>query len=548
MTKRKSSFPQAQPRFAANKASPLLQKLNALSATGQFDAALDLLEQATPQESDNAEVMTVAGVCAYSVNDLELAEYYWSRAVAINPTLYNIYSNLGVVLESLSRFDEAESSLRKAIAIKPDFAEGHSNLGDFLEKQKRFVDAEACYRQAIIVNPKLAGVHRNLGNMLLSLNRDDEAEAYYRKAIALQRNFAEAYGSLGYLLVKLQRFKEAEACYRQALAYNHNLADVHLNLGSLLLSLKRHDEVDACFHHALSLKPNYPDAEWNISIMLLAHGRFAEGWLRHKARNHPEFSTLHTFLSGLLPYPEWQGQSLQGKTIVLWPEQGYGDQIQFCRYNAILKQLGAAKIILVCSVSLITLLKTLANVDAVISLEEAEKLKSYDYWSLMLSLPLHCGTTTFDAIPAALPYLHAPEERIRKWSQSLPVTGYRIGLVWKGSSTHKNDQNRSISNLRTLAPLWRIPGVQFISLQKGQGEDEADNPPDGQAILALGDKLEDFADTAAIVSQLDLVICVDTAIAHLAGALNKPCWVLLGAVGTDWRWLLERATVLGIQA
>jgi hypothetical protein len=156
-----------------------------------------------------------------------------------------------------------------------------------------------------------------------------------------------------------------------------------------------------------------------------------------------------------------------------------------------------------------------------------------------MSLPLYCGIT-LDTIPATLPYLAATDERIRNWAGAIPQQGLRVGLVWKGSALHKNDANRSLPSLQALASLWRVPGVVFISLQKGQGEDEAAHPPEGQPIIDLGSAIQDFADSAAIVSQLDLVICIDTAIAHLAGALNKPCWVLIPAIETDWRWLIDR--------
>jgi hypothetical protein len=193
---------------------------------------------------------------------------------------------------------------------------------------------------------------------------------------------------------------------------------------------------------------------------------------------------------------------------------------------------------LLCSPSLKPLLETVACVDAVIT--DAASIASHDYWSFPLSLPLHFGTT-INTIPNALPYLHALPERLEHWHDRLPNKGAKVGLVWKGSALHKNDAYRSLPGLTTLAPLWSVPGVTFVSLQKGQAEDEAVESAADQPLIHLGTDIVDFADTAAIVAQLDLVICVDTAIAHVAGALNKPCWALLPALGTDWRWLLERS-------
>ncbi len=238
-----------------------------------------------------------------------------------------------------------------------------------------------------------------------------------------------------------------------------------------------------------------------------------------------------------LPYPRWQGESLAGKSLLIWPEQGLGDYIQFCRYAPLLKDRGLARLSLFCAPSLKALLETVNGVDAVIT--DPASVPGHDYWCFPLSLPLHFGTTV-DAIPAALPYLRALPERMDRWRNRLPGEGRKVGLAWKGNPKLKNDSNRSLPGLETLAPLWAVPGVSFVSLQKGPGEDQATQAPAAQPIIALGTQAGDFADTAAIIAQLDLVICVDTAIAHLAGAMGKTCWVLLPALGTDWRWLDDR--------
>ena len=200
---------------------------------------------------------------------------------------------------------------------------------------------------------------------------------------------------------------------------------------------------------------------------------------------------------------------------------------------------GASRITLVCKSPLKALLETLEGVDMVVFQLEATSLPTHDYWTFPMSLPLYFATT-IQTIPAKLPYLSAPLQRLDQWHRNLPTGGLKVGLVWKGSAGHKNDANRSLPGLSTLAPLWALSGITFVSLQKGLGEDEAATPPVGQPILDLGPDIQDFADTAAIVAQLDLVICIDSAVAHLTGALNKPCWVLLPAIGVDWRWLHER--------
>jgi hypothetical protein len=213
--------------------------------------------------------------------------------------------------------------------------------------------------------------------------------------------------------------------------------------------------------------------------------------------------------------------------------------IQFCRYSVVLKAMGAARISVVCHPGLKVLFGTLSGVDEVFSFNESVPASGWDFWTPPMSLPHYCQTR-LDSVPAPIPYLAAHPASVEKWFRQLP-SGLRVGLVWKGNPRFENDGDRSLPSLAALAPLGRVAGVRFVSLQKGPGEDEARCPPPGLSVLALGDALADFADTAALVTNLDLVISVDTAVAHLAGALGKPCWVLLPDYRTDWRWLSERS-------
>lgn len=380
------------------------------------------------------------------------------------------------------------------------------------------------------------------------------AEDLLRRALVLQPNFPDALNNLGNLLLHrqstetddlsaeltLQCAEEAERYYRQALAIQPDFVAAENSLGVLLGGSQRHAAAEANYRRALAVQPDFIEADWNLALLLLAQGRWDEGWRRYEVRYDPVNKSQVATAPWYLPFPQWRGEAIAGKSILLWPEQGFGDQIQFCRYAAELKNMGAAKITLVCDAPLKALLKSLSSVDAVLTKAEAVALPAHDFWSLLLSLPLYCRTE-LHSIPAAIPYLAAAKQRLDEWSPRLPKTGLRVGLVWKGSCAHKNDKQRSLPNLLPLAALWQVPGVVFISLQKGQGEDEAGAPQLAQPLLALGAQIQDFADSAAIVAQLDLLICVDTAIAHLAGALGKPCWVLLPAQGVDWRWLLQGA-------
>ncbi|MGB8077489.1 MAG: tetratricopeptide repeat protein, partial [Gallionella sp.] len=313
-------------------------------------------------------------------------------------------------------------------------------------------------------------------------------------------------------------------------------AEVHCVLGVALKELGNIDDAIACFQAALKIDPRLVEVHLNLGSLLLSQGRYLEAWPEYEVRYDPGYSGRQSFPPNL-PFPRWRGESLAGKSLVIWPEQGFGDEIQFARYFPLLKAKELSRLTLVSKPPLKDLLENVAGIDAVVLPAEAPSLPHHDYWVFPMSLPLHFSTTV-ETIPIKMPYLHAPPQRLERWRNRLPKGGLKVGLVWKGNTAP--NPHRSLPGLATLAPLWSAAEVTFISLQKGPGEDEAATPPAGQPIIDLGSDIADFADTAAIVDQLDLVICIDTAIAHLVGALNKPCWVLLPFIGVDWRWFQKR--------
>jgi tetratricopeptide (TPR) repeat protein len=470
------------------------------------------------------------------------AEAAYRQSLALRPESVEAHYNLGNLLQAMGRLAEAEAAYRNVLALRPDYIDAHNNLGNVFRETRRLEEAELAYRRVLELRPGSAEAHNNLGNVFKAAKRLDEAEASYRHALALRPDFADAHHNLGFLFEETRRLAEAEAAYHRALALQPNLADAHHSLGNLLKETGRLEEAEKSYRRALEIRPDCPDTRCSLSLLLLALGRYPEAWPYHESRYDPRVKTPATVVPRL-PFPQWRGESLAGKSMLLLPEQGFGDYIQFARYAGLLKQHGLARLTLGCAPTLKPLLETVDGVDAVVTdLADLASMMPHDYWSLPLSLPLYCGTT-LDNLPAALPYLHALPARTEYWRPRLPHGGLKVGLVWKGNADHKNDCNRSLPGLTSLAPLWQTcqtSGVTFISLQKGAGEKQAATAPDGQPILALGPEIADFADTAAIVAQLDLVICADTAIAHLAGALNKPCWVLLPASRADWRWLYQR--------
>lgn len=506
------------------------------------DEAEQAYRRAIAIDRDNAMVHANLGVLLAQRKRGDEAEQHYRRAIALDGDDATVQSNLGALLAERKMDAEAEQCYRRAIALDPANAAAFSNLGILLTRGERYGEAEHCYRIALALDPANAEAHTNLGLLLEALKREDEAEQCHRKAIALNPNYAAVFANLGNLLTKLRREDEAEHCYRQALALDPDTPVVHSSLGVLLSNLRRETAAEQCFRRAIGLDPDYALARLNLGFLLLRQGRFSEGWRHHENRYSPALPDQGKFPYPInVPFPQWRGESLAGKSLLVWPEQGLGDEIQFCRYIPLLKQHGAARITLVCKTPLKALMETLEGADTVLGVDEAATaIAAHDYWTYPLSFPLYCKTD-LASIPAPIPYLRAPSDRVARWSARLPRDGLRVGLVWKGNKFHDNDSQRSLPNLSTLAPLWSVPGVRFVSLQKGQAEDEARHPPRDQPLVHLGDEIGDCADTAAIVAQLDLIICVDTAVAHLAGALGKPCWVMLPACKTDWRWLRGRS-------
>ena len=396
--------------------------------------------------------------------------------------------------------DSAERSFREALEIDSDLSEAWANLGYLLDQKGAHEQAESCYRRSLAIAPESAQVHLNLGALLTAQGR----------------------------------FEQAHAAYAEAISRNPGAAGGWSNLGVLYIGMKREAEAEFFLRKALELDPDFAKALFNMAYLALRQGRFEEGWRSLEARD------WYRGLSQHFTCPRWRGEALAGKSLVIGYEAGHGDVIQFCRYARLLEEQGAAHITLICHPALKTLLSTLDGMDRVLAFDEDVPPSGWDYWTPLLSLPYYCQTRA-DTIPAALPYLHAGAERMATWRGRLPTGKLRVGLVWKGNPKFENDADRSLSHLNQLAPLGKVPGVQFISLQKGAGEDEGRHPPHGLALLHLGSQMEDFADAAAIVAQLDLVISVDTAMAHLAGALGKPCWLLLPDFMTDWRWQSERS-------
>ncbi|WP_198117481.1 tetratricopeptide repeat protein [Massilia rhizosphaerae] len=390
--------------------------------------------------------------------------------------------------------------------------------------------AAALLRAALALDPDAAAIHANLAFALAAGGDTDAAETHYRRAIALAPHEPQTYLNLGAMLTARHRADAALAVYAAAPAFAQDSPALLSNRGMALVGLGSESEAETCYRRALALDPGYRKAAFNLAYVLLRQGRWAEGWQRLEARDW--LAAMQDFMR----LPRWDGAPLAGRRILVGVEAGHGDMIQFCRYCDQLKAAGAARVGVLCHPGLAALFGSLRGVDEVISLDQDFDRADWDAWAAPLSLPLHLGTTV-DSVPAALPYLAPDPARVARLAPLLgdATDALKVGLVWKGNPRFENDAARSLPGFATLAPLRQVPGVRWFSLQKGPGEDEA---KDG--VTDLAGAIGDFADTAALIAGLDLVITVDTACAHLAGALGKRCWVLLPAWMPDWRWLADR--------
>jgi len=419
--------------------------------------------------------------------------------------------------------------------------------------------ARASFEQALALWPECAAAWANLGLLHDEADEPVQAERAYRQALALDATLFEPALNLATLLAQLKRFDEAEQAYRQAIALRPGEPAAWSNLGAMLACLHRDDDALACCQQALALDPAYDKARFNMAYPLLRQGRLHEGGLCNEAREGVVLLQAELTRLDQLQGPRWTGDELAGRTLLIVSDAGHGDLIQMARYARFLKARGAAGLLLLCQPALQRLLGREAGFDQVFAYDEPVPRGSWQVWAPLMSLPYLCGTE-LGSIPAALPYLQADPARVAQRAWQMGVSKMvskgaqvlepaalqpdrrplRVGLVWRGNPLHENDADRSLPSLSLLAPLGAIPGVHFVSLQSGAGQEDALSPPEGLRFQPLAEPLGDFAETAAVIANLDLVIGVDTSIIHLAGALGKPVWVLLPHYKADWRWLQGR--------
>jgi len=496
------------------------------------------------------------------------AERHIKKALSINPRSAEALNSHANVLQHLKRYNEALATCDRALEIKPDFAEALNNRGNILHDLGRHDEALASFARALTIRPGYFKALYNRGLVLQDLKRPDAAVASFDAALASNPGHAEAWNSRGTALYGLRRLDEALASFGKALAINPAYAEALCNRGLVLRALNRPEEALAHFDQALAIRPHYPEALNNRGIALkdlkrveaalaafakaqaqdpdnaeahlneglcrLVLGDFQRGWQKYEWRWETE---QQKSAKRVFSQPLWLGkEDIAGKRILLHAEQGLGDTIQFCRYARMVMARGAS-VVLEVQPELKSLMGSLGGASIVIGWGETPP--PFDLHCPLLSLPLSFNTT-LDTIPDETPYLAADPNKVATWSDRLARTrGAKIGIVWAGNPRAHLALRRRSMHLSQFAPLAQVAGVSFVSLQKGDPAEQAGSPPAGMQLIDWTKQLTDFSETAALVEALSLVIAIDTSVAHLAGALGKPIW-LLDQFEPEWRWLVER--------
>jgi tetratricopeptide (TPR) repeat protein len=494
----------------------------------QLATAVKRYKQALTIKPNYAEAHYNLGNTLKELGELEAAVKSYEKALAIKPDYAEAHSNLGVTLRELGQLEKAVKSYEKALNIKPDYAEAHSNLGLTLKELGQLGTAAKHYDQALAINPNYAEAHSNLGITLKELGQLEKAVESYEKALNIKPDYAETHYNLGVTLNELGQLEKSVKSYEKALNIKPDYAEAHSNLGNTLKELGQVEKAVKSYEKALSIKPDYAEAKWNLSLVQLVIGSYKAGWLNYESRWQKKDcgSERH------YPQPFWDGSSLAGKTLFLHSEQGTGDMIQFIRYVKVLST-KTTKIIVECPKSLHRLFSTVREINVLVTNEDL--LPDFDFYAPLLSLPCILNTT-LKTIPVYVPYLFA-DDHIASPIVTQPKV-LNIGIVWAGNPSHINDKNRSI-NLSFFSAITNIHDTQFYSLQVGDRKADLNQEVFAPQIIDVGNDLGDYAETATVINQLDLIITVDTSVAHLAGAMGKPVWVLL-PFAPDWRWLLER--------
>jgi len=505
---------------------------NLLARLGRFDEAAAAYRAGLRKAPGDATLHYALGAALAASAHRREAKAAYREALRLRPNFPEALLNLGNVHYDEGAYAAAAVCCRKALALRPTYAKAWCNLGNALQMMGGAREATGCYERTLALDPTTVAARHNLGNAWMARRDYAQAEACFRETLAMDAERSEHYNSLGNALFQQRRNDEAEACYRMALEVDRDYAAVHTNLANVLMRQSSRAEMIRHYERALELDPKSAGGHYNLALAYLRQGRYAEGWPAHEWRwDFRELRLRRRHFAA----PQWRGEKLNGETILLHAEQGLGDTLQFVRYAPLVAERGG-RVVLEVQPRLVRLLQGLPSVSRVVG--RGEPLGDFAWHCPLMSLPLAFGSTV-DTIPRRVPYVRADEEEVRAARQRWTGTGLRVGIAWAGNPQYRSDEQRSMP-LLALLPLAGVPGITWLSLQMGTACGQMRTVGERFPLIDASSTSRDLAETAALVATLDLVITVDTAMAHLAGAMGVPLWVVLPHLA-DWRWMEERA-------
>ncbi|MCP4153174.1 MAG: tetratricopeptide repeat protein, partial [bacterium] len=514
---------------------------------GNLTEAENAFRSILSQETGEPDALHLLGIIRFRLGDYNEAVYYLGQAISITKNNPALHFHLGLVLEAMDKYDEAIKSYKEAIVFDPDYVEAYNNLGNVFYKMGMWDTALKLFAMALKLNSHFFEACINMGNTFKQKGALRKAVIWQKKALSIEPRLATPYNNLGNIKLLEGKLEDAAEFYEKALQLQPEYPDAMNNYGSLLRKWGRYEEALDYYSRALKLAPDFAGAHLNYASVLLVLKRFSMGWQEYEWRLDVKAGDEKVWnLLKLLKKPRWDGAPIKNKSLLVYTEQGMGDSIQFIRFIPSLLEC-AEKVIFACQPALLRLFSTFTFPGLTIIGFPGDGVikESYDYHIPLLSLP---GIMEINEnnIPGGASYLEVAAAGVEKWKHklSLEKPAFRIGLVWAGNPNHPDDRNRScaLSLFEVLANIGRVDGrdVEFYSLQKGDAASQVNDLSEEmrRRFNDLGMELTDFEDTAAVIMNLDLVITVDTSVAHLVGALGKPVWMLV-PFDPDWRWMLD---------
>lgn len=498
--------------------------------------AITLLKEAILINPGHADLYNNLGMAYRELGRNEDAIQCYQKALSLEPEFFEVHNNLGVVLLKTGNRDKALESFKQAIKLKHDYIDPYNNIANMFREHGMLKEAVNAFEQVIKIKPDFMEAFYNLGITLYELNRYEDAIMNFKCAIEINPGHAESHNNLGAALKSVGRFDEAISSFERSIELNGKHADAHFNLGNMLWGKCRHHDAIEKYNKALELDPGSVEVRWNRALALLLTGNYEQGWPEYEVRFERKTPPPRDFNQ-----PRWDGKDLTGKTILVHAEQGFGDTFQFTRFLPMVKEKGG-QLIFECQKRLLPVLSRCAGYDRIVPRTDNDRHDfHFDLQMPLVSLPGLFGITP-ETIPAGVPYILPDQELVTKWNGKLAKhNGFKIGIVWAGNPEYKYDKGRSCP-LKTFAALSSIPGVVLFSLQKGAVDGQIDDLPYGMKVVNLDPELDvtaSFVDTAAVIANLDLVISVESSVAHLAGAMGRQVWTIIPHA-SDWRWFLTR--------